>query len=120
MNWIRASQWAIRIVLVASFVGIVVVALIPELTIESRVNSIGAALQIAGVALAIPELAHRLSNKSATDLLVWAETFTPLWKILSKIHIVKNLGQLSIILSVKGIILILAGLFIQYSSAYFN
>ena len=120
MIWRRVPQWAIRIILVAFFVGILVVALLPGLTIESRINSIGVALQIAGVALAIPELAHRLSNKSATDLIAWADTFMPLWKILSKIRIVKNLGQLSIVLSITGVVLIFAGLVMQYLAAYFN
>jgi hypothetical protein len=120
MIWIRVSQWAIRIVLVASFIGILVVALLPGLTIESRINSIGVALQIAGIAFALPELAHRLSNKPVTDLIIWAETFMPLWKILSKIRIAKNLRQLSVILSVLGVILIFVGLVMQYSAAYFN
>ena len=119
MIWIRVPQWAIRIILVASFIGILVVALLPGLTIESRINSIGVALQIAGIALALPELAHRLSNKSATDLIIWAETFMPLWKILSKIRIVKNLVQLSVILSVMGIVSIFVGLVMQYLAVFF-
>jgi hypothetical protein len=92
----------------------------PGLAIESRINSIGVALQISGVALAIPELAYRLSNKPATDLIVWAETFMPLWKILGKIRIVKNLRQLSIILSINGVVLIFAGLVMQYLASYFD
>ena len=120
MIWIRVFQWAIRIILVASFIGILIVALLPGLATESRINSIGAALQIAGISFALPELAYRLSNKPATDSIIWAETFMPLWKILSTIRIAKNLGQLSIVLTITGVVLILAGLVMQYLAAYFN
>jgi len=118
MNLIRVSQWAIRIILIAAFTGILIVALLPGVDIESRIGSIGAALQIAGIAFALPELAYRLSHKPATDLIIWAETFMPLWKILGKIHIVKNLGQLSIVLSIIGVVLILVGLVMQYCTGY--
>jgi hypothetical protein len=117
---VRVSQWVIRTILVASVIGILVVALFPGLAIEARITSIGVALQIAGIALAIPELAHRLSKKPATDLIIWADTFMPLWKILSKIRIVKSLGQLSIVLSITGVVLIFVGLVMQYLAAYFN
>ena len=118
MTWVRVSQWAIRIVLVASFFGIVIIILYPSLNTGARINGIGIALQIAGVALAIPELAYRLSNKPATDLIIWADTFMPLWKILSKIRIVKNLGQLSIVLSITGVVLIFVGLGLKYLASY--
>jgi uncharacterized membrane protein HdeD (DUF308 family) len=118
---IRVAQWAIRITLVVSVIGILVVALFPELAIEARITSVGIALQIAGIALAVPELANRLSNKPATDLIIWAETFLPFWKILSKITRRKlTLGQLSVILSVLGIILIFGGLVMQYFAAYLS
>jgi hypothetical protein len=84
----------------------------------ARISGIGVALQIAGVALAIPELARRLSNKPATDLIIWADTFMPLWKILGKIHLVRNLGQLSVVLSITGVILIFTGLGLQLISYY--
>ena len=117
---IRVFQRAIRIILIASFIGILVVALLPGLTIESRINSIGVALQIAGIAFALPELAQRLSNRPATDLLIFAETFLPFWKILSNITRRKlTLGQLSVILSVLGIILIFVGLAMQYFAVFF-
>ena len=119
MILIRVFQWAIRIILVASFIGILVIAIFPGLAFESRINSIGVALQIAGIAFALPELAHRLSNKPATDLIIWADTFMPLWKILSKMRIVKNLGQLLVILSVLGIVLIFVGLVMQYLTVFF-
>jgi len=118
MIWIRASQWAIRIVLVASFVGILVIILYPSLNTAVRINGIGAALQLAGVALAIPEVSQRLSGKGATDLIIWAETFLPLWKILSKLHVSKTLGQLSTVLSITGVVLIFAGLGFQYFASY--
>jgi len=120
MIWIRVFQRAIRIILIASFTGILVVALLPGLTTESRINSIGVALQIAGIAFALPELAQRLSNRPATDLLIFAETFFPFWKILSKNTRRKlTLGQLSVILSVLGIVLIFVGLGMQYFAVFF-
>jgi hypothetical protein len=88
------------------------------MNVAARISGIGVALQIAGVALAIPELAHRLSNKSATDLIIWADTFMPLWTILSKIHLAKNIGQLSVLLSITGIALIFAGLGLQYLASF--
>lgn len=118
MIWIRVSQWAIRIVLVASFCGIVVIILYPYLNTAARISGIGIVLQIAGVAFTIPELAQRLHTKPATDLIIWADTFMPLWKIFSKIHIVKNIGQLSIFLSIMGVVLIFAGLGLQYLASY--
>jgi len=120
MIWIRVSQWAIRIILVASFLGILVIVLFPGLTIAARITSIGVAFQIAGVAFIIPELAQRLRKGSATDLIIWAKTFLPLWTILSKVRVATTLGQLSVILSVMGIVLILVGLVMQYLAAYFN
>ncbi|MFQ5925600.1 MAG: hypothetical protein ACE5IE_06355, partial [Dehalococcoidia bacterium] len=92
----------------------------PGLTSAQRISAIGVALQLAGVALAIPEVSQRLSGKQATDLIVWAETFFPLWKILSKLHVVKTLGQLSIALSIVGIVSIIVGLILQYLAAYYT
>jgi hypothetical protein len=119
MTYIRVSQWLIRIVILAAFVGIVAMILYPDIGVAARISGIGVALQIAGAALAIPELARRLSNKPATDLIIWADTFMPLWKILSKIHLVNNLGQLSVVLSITGVILIFAGLGLQHISSYY-
>lgn len=118
MTWIRVSHWVIRIIVATSFLGIVLVILYPHLNTPARVNGVGIALQIIGVALAIPELAQRLSNKPATDLIIWAHTFMPLWKILSKIRIVKTLRQLSVVLSITGIALIFVGLGLQYITSY--
>lgn len=118
MTWIRISKWAIRIILVASFFGILVTILCPSLNTAARISSIGVALEIAGLALAMPALAHRLSNKPATDLIIWADTFMPLWKILSRIRIVRNLGQLSVVLSVTGVTLIFVGLGLQYLASF--
>jgi hypothetical protein len=120
MIWIRISQWAIRITLASSFMGILVVALLPGLTVESRIISTGIALQIAGISLALPELAQKLSNRPATDLIIWAETFFPFWKILSRVHLVTTLGRLSIILSIIGIALIIIGLLMQYLAVFFS
>ena len=84
--WIRVSKWAIRVILVGSLFAILTVILFSGLTTALCLSAIGIVLQIAGVALAIPEVSQRLSNKAATDLIVWAETFLPLWKIMSKIQ----------------------------------
>ena len=120
MTWIRVAQWAIRIVLVGAFFGIVVIILYPSLNTGARINGIGAALELAGIAFTIPELAQRLSDKPATDLIIWADTFMPLWAILSKIRRVKTLGQLSVFLSIMGVLLVVAGLGLQYLASYFT
>ena len=119
MMWIRFSQWAIRIILVASLFGILTVVLLPNLAIAPRLTAIGVTLQLAGISLAIPEVAQRLSGRNATDLIIWAETFLPLWKIMSKVHMAKTLGQLALVLSIVGIVSIVVGLILQYLAAYY-
>ena len=119
MMWTRVSQWAIRVIIVASLLGILTIILFPGLTSALRLSAVGIALQLAGVALAIPEVSQRLSGKGATDLIIWAETFFPLWKILGKLHITKTLGQLSIVLAIVGIVSIIVGLILQYLAVYY-
>jgi len=120
MRYIRIFQWIIRIILIASIIAIVIVVLYPNLNAGQRFVGIGLSLQVGGISLAFPELAQRLSDKQATDLIIWAETFFPLWKTLSKIHLAKTLRQLAIVLSIVGVVLIIVGLVLQYLAVYYT
>ena len=116
----RFFIWAIRVILLASFIGILFVLLFPKLSADLRITSIGAALQVAGLAFVLPDLAEKLIKKTGTELVTWAETFFPLWKILSKIIRIKmTLGALRGVLLVLGIAFIFFGLIMQYLAVFF-